>query len=225
MSQDFESQALEFIDSRLSWVSEKERQPLVDLYVAFARFGYLPNPQVAVALEHFLESVGQADLIAAPARQYVDHFFSMHADQARFMFYKGARKELHEDQWRAIERLIMDGLQLERWRPAVSPPERTAEHEPPNQQKRAFDKADFDALMARYFGRDHVYEETEAAMQELMARSRAALLSKLDEEQVSVQDHEKFVQRYQKQFETPLREMIAEVRSGKAKGGLFWLGK
>ena len=225
MSDDVRSEAKAFVEDRMQWADPDARSLIVDLYIAYTHFGYLPNDPVEQALDAFLVVFRDGCLRAAPARDYVDHFFGMHPDQAWFIFYKGARQAIGDERRRDLEWLIQDGLQLEHWTPAVDPilptnKSQTVVHVPP-----AFTDKEFEEVMSFFFGRNRVYEESELVMLDLMRTSRAALLQKLEEAKVEPRVAESYIERFEETYEDPLREMIIRLQQGEGRGGYFWLGK
>lgn len=183
--------------------------------------GYLPQPRVEAAVTAFLTALGQPDLCEPPARDYVDNFFSMHPDAARTLFYRSARRTLAPEQCRIIEAVIMDGLGLEAWSPARPAPA----PEPGAAPAPVFGEGDFAEVMGRFFGRAHVYPEREDALHALLAESRAALLAALDSAGVRGTARDAWLARYVGDYEAPVREVIVAVRTGRAGGAHFWLGR
>lgn len=219
------AEAARFVETRSTPVDRRLRQRILTLHATFHHLGYLPQPTVQAALDALLLEYLEGRLHSAPAREFVDLFFSMRAEDAWFTLHKSGRKALGDDLHAEVKRLILEVLDLDAWSGFV--PERTVPDDPSpaNPVARTFDEAAFESLMGRFFGRSRLHEESKPAIERLLADSRDALVCALREHGVQPPESERFLERFEESYGTPLREMLENLGSDDRRAGRFWLGR
>lgn len=177
------------------------------------------NPEIAVALEHYLDVMGAPNLKKEQARTYAENSLSMHSQIANQVFFKRGRKDLSAKDYSDLRRCVIDRFACETW-PLLPPAPLKTEQFPTTHSKKQFTEADFAAVMAPYFNRDQTYRIERDTLIKLLERASAALEAAMGKSELDAVERGRFREMLDARYGDTIRDYIASIDEGCANEGL-----